>query len=292
MDQQSTSMKIARYLGLDSLAWSLRRLHCPVDRNALVLEVGSGGNPYFRANVLIDAYEQTRERHWEPLITDRPTILGRVESLPFKDKVFDFVIASHVLEHSKDPARFLNELMRVAKSGYIEVPDAFMERVNPYLDHRLEITVRNSVLLIRKKPAQQVDPDLVELYSDRVNRVIAGDAMRRHPFHFHVRYYWRDKIDYRILNPEVDAGWIAPEAETGAPGLSFRAKLNKAVLGIVRKLFSQNRRNRAIDLIDLLACPSCGSADIRRDADIRCNTCQTDYPIIRGIPDMTVRRSP
>lgn len=29
-----------------------------------------------------------------------------------------------------------------AKAGYIEVPDAFMERINP-LDHRLEITVRD-----------------------------------------------------------------------------------------------------------------------------------------------------
>jgi len=57
-------MRLCRFLGWDSVAWSLRRLHCPVGRDALVLEVGSGGNPYFRANVLSDAYEDTRQRHW------------------------------------------------------------------------------------------------------------------------------------------------------------------------------------------------------------------------------------
>ena len=137
-------MDIFLKLKLDKLAWSFRRLHVPVDKDALVLEVGSGGNPYFRSNVLIDAYYDTRERHYAKLIYDRPTVLGFVENLPFKDNSFDFVIASHVLEHSKDPAKFLSEIQRVAKAGYIEVPDAFFERLACYLDHRLEITDINN----------------------------------------------------------------------------------------------------------------------------------------------------
>src|SRR5689334_3586449 len=94
---ESMLMRIARSLGMEKDAWSLRRIHTPVDAGALVLEVGSGGNPYPRANVLLDAYEVTRERHWVPLKVDRPLVLGFVENLPFRDKVFDFVIASHVL---------------------------------------------------------------------------------------------------------------------------------------------------------------------------------------------------
>src|SRR3954471_2834901 len=103
LDSESSLMRLARALGQERLAWSLRRLHCPVDSQALVLEVGSGGNPYPRANVLLDAYEATRERHWVPLVADRPTVLGFVENLPFRDRAFDFVIASHVLEHSSHP---------------------------------------------------------------------------------------------------------------------------------------------------------------------------------------------
>ena len=89
---ESLSMMFCRLLGQEKIAWSFRRLHCPVDSDALVLEVGSGGNPYFRSNVLVDAYESTGERHWVPLTTDRPTVLAFVENLPFKDKSFDFVV--------------------------------------------------------------------------------------------------------------------------------------------------------------------------------------------------------
>ena len=44
------------------------------------------------------------------------------KKLPFKDKEFDFVIASHVLEHVEDPQFFIKELERVAAKGYIELP--------------------------------------------------------------------------------------------------------------------------------------------------------------------------
>lgn len=87
---ESRLMRLCRYLGAERLAWSLRRLYCPVDRKALVLEVGSGANPYWRANVLVDAYEITSRRHWTPLVKDRPTVLGFTENLPFKDHSFDF----------------------------------------------------------------------------------------------------------------------------------------------------------------------------------------------------------
>ena len=112
---------------INKVKWSCRRLLLPISRDALVLEVGSGGNPYPRANVLLDAYQESRERHWDALVHDRPTILSFGENLPFKDKVFDYVIAAHVLEHTPNPEKFLSELQRVGKAGYIETPDAFME---------------------------------------------------------------------------------------------------------------------------------------------------------------------
>ena len=76
---------------------------------------------------------------------------GNAEKLPFKNECFDFVIASHVLEHSTNPTNFLSELQRVAKAGYIEVPDAFMERLTNYTCHRLEISEDDNGLVIKKK---------------------------------------------------------------------------------------------------------------------------------------------
>ena len=187
METESSLMRITKRLGLDRVAWSLRRLHCPVSRQALVLEVGSGGNPYPRANVLLDAYEDTRERHWVPLVKDRPFVFGLIERLPFKTGAFDFIIASHVLEHSTNPALTLSEFQRVARAGYIEVPDAFFERINPYKDHRLEITVREDKLIIRHKPSWICDSELVALYEDRAKPVMVRDLYSKKPFTFNVQ---------------------------------------------------------------------------------------------------------
>jgi SAM-dependent methyltransferase len=285
--QESVVMRGLRWLGMDSLAWSLRRYHCPVPKNALVLEVGSGGNPYVRANVLLDAYEDTRERHWAPLVSDRPTVLGFVENLPFRDGAFDFVIASHVFEHSAHPEKFLNELQRVARAGYIEVPDAFMERINPYRDHRLEITVRDSCLIVRKKVSSQVDPDLIELYEARAKRPITQMLMPTRPFDFHVRYYWSEQIDFKVLNPEVNANWQAAVDTKYPPTAGKHASLRTWLRKFIRLVASQGRRNRDINLLHLLRCPVCCATDLKPlPESLTCSTCNTNFLMTNGIPSM------
>lgn len=264
----------------ESLAWALRRFHTPVDSSALVLEVGAGGNPYPRANVLLDAYEATRERHWAPLTSDRPTVLGFVENLPFKNHAFDFVIAAHVLEHSSDPIRFISELQRVGKAGYIEVPDAFMERINPYKDHRLEITCRDNRLVIRKKESWQHSPEVVELYEDRVKHVLTTDLIPRHPFEFHVRYYWKNEISYVVVNPEVDASWPAPTSAQVAPKMGLVGLLRQKARDLSRGLMSQRSRNASLDLTPLLRCTTCFCTNLSRDADaVHCLECGTRFPV-------------
>ena len=50
------------------------------------------------------------------------TKIERNKKLPFKDKEFDYVILSHVLEHVPNIFEFTKEVERVAKAGYIELP--------------------------------------------------------------------------------------------------------------------------------------------------------------------------
>ncbi|MBF0583314.1 MAG: class I SAM-dependent methyltransferase [Magnetococcales bacterium] len=289
---ESWLMRLFKRLGFEGIAWSLRRLHCPVAKEALVLEVGSGGNPYARSNLLLDAYETSGERYWVPLVMDRPTVLGLVENLPFRDKAFDFVIASHVLEHSSDPARFLEELQRVAKAGYIEVPDAFYERINPHRFHKLEITLRNETLLIRKKVAWVSDPDLTELYEHRLKPLLTtarfpltGRAIPRHPFAFHVRYYWQDKIQFVVLNPEDDASWEYQEPAQAKTEAGSGPTLKNRVLNGLRTMLSQHGRNKNLDISHLLRCPACHAVDLICSAElILCPSCHHEYPIHNHMP--------
>ncbi|MDX1915688.1 MAG: class I SAM-dependent methyltransferase [Methylophilus sp.] len=283
----SILMTFFKSLKLEALAWSFRRIHCPVDKKALVLEVGSGGNPYARSNVLLDAYEHTRERHWAPLISDRPTVLGFVENLPFKDKAFDFVIASHVLEHSADPEKFLSELQRVAKAGYIETPDAFMERVNPYKDHRLEVTVRDEKLVIRKKSAWQHDAELIELYEHHAKKWVTSETIPKHPFDFHVRYYWQDTINFEVLNPEVDASWKAIDDVSTIKQRVYQHPIKQVVRNVLRNLLSQKKRNKNIDLFNLLRCPNCHSEKLtKHGVYISCTSCAQEYNIVNDVPNL------
>ncbi|PZM82065.1 MAG: hypothetical protein DKM50_04790 [Candidatus Margulisiibacteriota bacterium] len=280
----SKLMKVLIKIKLDSIAWSIRRLYCPVDKNALVLEVGSGGNPYFRSNILCDAYIDTRERHFAKLIHDRPTVLAYVEDLPFKDNTFDFVIACHVLEHSKDPEKFLNEIQRVSKAGYIEVPDAFLERLTCYLDHRLEISDINNELVITKKTGYVHDENVRELFLNKVSMVFP-QIVRKYPFSFHVRYYWNKNeggIKYKITNPDYKFNWDSPQIHKEAKKnkINIRSSLTSMFIFLLRQFFSQNKRNRHIDITRYLHCLSCKSDKFEWNMELICLNCGKKYPII------------
>lgn len=89
-----------------------------------VLDVGSGGHPFPLATHLVDLYSDDNfHRGGEKIATDgRDLIKASVGNLPFKDKEFDFVYCSHLLEHVDNPAKACEEIMRVGKRGYIETP--------------------------------------------------------------------------------------------------------------------------------------------------------------------------
>lgn len=275
-------MEILISLGLKTKAWPLRRIFCPVDSQALVLEVGSGGSPYLRANVCCDAYFETQERHFVPLISDRPTVLAFAENLPFKDQAFDFVIASHVLEHSTDPEKFISELQRVAKAGYIEVPDAFFERICPYPDHRLEITNKENILYITKKTAPYSDRHLLDLYRNKISGVYP-EFIAKTPFEHHVRYFWSNEkggIKYKITNPEYKFDWSADPINPNVHH-SFKTRLKASILKLVRNLLSQTSRNKKIDLLPLMRCYNCHSTELQKSRNlIKCKKCSYSHQFL------------
>lgn len=114
---------------LDSFEVGLTGERIAIEKHWRVLDIGSGHNPHRRADVLLDKNVHSNiERSGKPAVRDiRPFVIGDAECLPFKDQSFDYVIASHIAEHTQNPIAFYEEVQRVAPRGYIECPGPLSE---------------------------------------------------------------------------------------------------------------------------------------------------------------------
>lgn len=266
------------------LYWALRKVQLPVGENAIVLDVGSGGNPHPRSDVLLDRLTGSEHRCGNPMLIDRPAVIGDATKLPFKDKSFDFIIASHILEHMPNPEVFLSELQRVGKAGYIETPNFVCERFVPCEAHCLEVGLVNDTLQIHKKAASIEDKffsgmDFLSADKNWKNLYFSDPAM------FHVRYFWNDEIKYRIDNPEISCEWVgeiyknskATDAiiESVPRGLDWRS-IGAFFYGLIQKR-RRSKRLKEFDMFSILACPEC-KGDLKKiDGGVHCVNCSIDY---------------
>ncbi len=96
-----------------------------------VLDVGSGHNPFKGVTHVLDRdVEEGRERGGHKLVVppSAKQVVGQAIALPFEDGSFEYVYASHVLEHVHSPDAACRELMRVGAAGYVETPSPFLEQ--------------------------------------------------------------------------------------------------------------------------------------------------------------------
>ena len=112
-------------------------------------------------------YAQTvaDEINFSKFYEDKKFVLIDNKKLPFKDKEFDFVYASHVIEHVEDVLTFIKELQRISKQGYIELPSMLEDNIvlsdNSIKDHKWYFQfddVQKILLAERKK--QLIEPFL------------------------------------------------------------------------------------------------------------------------------------
>ena len=269
---------------LNRIKWALRKLFLPVKRKDLVLDIGSGGHPYPRADILVDRISGAEHRNNYSLITDRITILSDARKLPFKDKSIDFSIASHILEHISNPEVFLKELIRVSKRGYIEVPSALFERLFPYNIHCLEIDKIDGELIINKKSKPIID-DFMHSFSYLGKNGTLGKIMHENPASFHVRLFWEDKINYKIINKEVDSSWVESiYFEENSEAVSTNKLINSFtwrnfgdyLVTIYYKSIRSNFRNNKV-IRNILCCPECYK-DLKISLDeLYCSSCNKKY---------------
>ena len=90
------------------------------NKNLKILDLGCTHVNYWKeANHFADIVDYSKEFKEKNL---NFTLIYPNQNLPFKDKEFDYVILSHVLEHVPNIFEFTKEIERVAKAGYIELP--------------------------------------------------------------------------------------------------------------------------------------------------------------------------
>ena len=164
-----------------------------------ILDIGCGYNANKFANVICDVQDLSnyyQNKKFTKLIEKK---------LPFKNKEFDFVVASHVMEHVEDVEFFIKELERVSKQGYIELPtmledNLVFENKKDHLWHMDFDDVENKILISKK--VQYFEPILTVASIKRLNEIFRKSLV--------LELLWKNKIDYKINKSiEEDFGKIS-----------------------------------------------------------------------------------
>ena len=178
-----------------------------------ILDIGCGYNANKLANIICDV--QDLSSHYQ----DKQFIRLEEKKLPFKDKEFDFVIASHVMEHVDDVDFFIKELERVSKKGYIELPtmledNLVFENKKDHLWHMDFDDVELKLLISRK--IQYFEPILTVSSIKELNKIFRKS--------FILELYWENKIDYEVKK------------------LSNENNYKISILNLLKKYFSKRLR--------------------------------------------------
>ena len=162
--------------------------------NWKVLDIGCGYGAHKKASVVCDLQDLSK------FYKDKTFIKLESEILPFKDKEFDFVIASHVIEHVEDTDFFIKELERVSSKGYIELPtiledNLVFENKKDHLWH-MEFDDNENKLLISKK-IQYLEPVITVSSIKKMSKYFRQSLI--------LELYWENSIEYKKIEKKFDS---------------------------------------------------------------------------------------
>lgn len=278
-----------------------------IGEHELVLEIGSGDRPNPRSDVLVDRYIDDNTERGGNLKIDRPLIVADAEELPFKDGAFDYVVCFHILEHMPDPAKFLREIARVGKRGWIQSPSEIAERMFHWPFHRWYVNLIDGKLIMHPLDYEGADRDTFGDLFDYLfahNPRFARFSRSMHDL-FYVDYEWSGDIPFEIRDsspldlhdPATLRRLVTPqESLVGAlkgNATSFvRDRVPNPVLDLAKRT-SRRRRGtaRVFDLDALLACPACHGDLARTSTELTCAGCGRVYPIRKGLPHLLVEEA-
>jgi ubiquinone/menaquinone biosynthesis C-methylase UbiE len=156
--------------------------------NWKVLDIGCGFTAHEKANVVCDVQDLSN------FYKDKKFVKLNDKKLPFSDKEFDFVIASHVIEHVEDVRFFIKELERVSSKGYIELPtpledNLVFENKNDHIWH-LEFNDIEDKLLIKKK-IQYIEPLITVSTAKKLAKFFKQSLI--------LELFWDNTIEFELI---------------------------------------------------------------------------------------------
>ena len=184
------------------------------NKNWNVLDIGCGYSANEYANTICDIQDLSE------FYKDKKFVQLKNNQLPFENNQFDFVIASHVMEHVQDLSLFISELERISKKGYIEVPSKLednlvFENKNDHLWH-MEFDDDDKKLIISKK-IQFLDPILTVSSAKKFSKYFRQSLV--------LELLWEDSIEFNIVEK------------------NFNENEKISRISLIRKYFSKLLRN-------------------------------------------------
>ncbi len=213
-----------------------RRIAIPVGADDLVLDVGSGDKPHWRADVLVDRYIDAahagQRSGRKAARVSRPLFDADAVAMPFADRAFDYSVCSHVLEHVVDPGAVIDELVRVSKAGYIEVPEASSAKILDFPSHLWWVRLDGNTLVFTAKTERYHDAE-IDAYIKRAGiEQRLADLLDADFDHRIVSLRWVGSVKYRVEG-EVPQSLIDFATAAGGHhrvGQTIAARLTTAVM--------------------------------------------------------------
>ena len=153
-----------------------------------VLDIGCGYTAHKNATVICDIQDLSN------FYNDKNFVKLDGNILPFKDNEFDFVIASHVIEHVKDVNTFLKELTRVSSKGYIELPtiledNLVFENKKDHIWHMEFDDIENKLNISEK--IQYLEPVITVSTSKKFSKIFRQSLV--------LELYWEENIEFNLI---------------------------------------------------------------------------------------------
>ena len=183
-----------------------------------VLDIGCGYTAHKNATIICDIQDLSN------FYNDKNFVKLDGNILPFKDNEFDFVIASHVIEHVEDVNTFIKELSRVSSKGYIELPtiledNLVFENKKDHIWHMEFDDIENKLNISKK--IQYLEPVITVSTSKKFSKIFRQSLV--------LELYWEENIEFNLIQKKKS------DFQKISRLTLFRKFLSKHLRNILRK---------------------------------------------------------